>query len=166
MNVVAMCVKPFVPCSIDRAAIRRHHAGKAVAEIALLIKDLATTLPMAFLRGATVGTCLIIGTFAFSPAIIGLGGSFLGTMQGVALTSGCVSVALVMGPRLCDCVSNVAHELRWVINPRSMAERERQDKAMRYARCLVAASTALAGAYCWANRGHLSLKAQEVFAIS
>lgn len=166
MNVVAMCVKPFVPCSIDRTAIRRDHARRAVAEIASLIKDLATTLPMAFLRGATVGTCLILGTFTFSTAVIGLGGSFLGTMKVIALTSGGVSVALVMGPRVCDCVNEVAHQLRWVINPTSMAKRERQDKAMRYARCLVAASTALAGAYCWANRGYLSLKAQEVFAIS
>lgn len=166
MNVVALCVKPFVPCSTDMTAIRRHHARRAVTAIASLIKDLATTLPMAFLRGATVGTCLILGTFTFSTAIIGLGGSFIGTMKIIALTSGSVSVALVMGPRVCSCVNEVADQLRWVINPKGMAEKDRQNKALFYARCLVAASTAVAGACCWANRGYLSLTAQEVFAIS
>lgn len=155
MKILAKCIKPFVSNGLDSTTQRRYRSKCVVKAIALLVRDLATAGPVAFFQGATLGPLAVLGTYSFSSTIMGTGTSFLSSLGSVALTMGSINLAFVAIPRTCTTIQEVSTHIKWLITPKRMSEKQREERACFYARCVLIGAGILGSAVVY-NQGWLN----------
>ncbi len=138
METIATIIQPFVNLQGQQktSTLRRNHAKHAMVEVARLIKELLTVIPLSFLSGAVNGPILVLGTFAFTTPLVAADSTLLGTMGQLAFYAGIATVLLTIVPRMNDCIREVSTDLLWLCNPKAMERAELHRRSITIARVI------------------------------